>query len=190
MLREYEMNTHITDNFVLQAYHSGRLSLNQLKIELIRDIPPFLWGSSQYQEAAQMYVLLYYLREQFTDRSGSISDADMFEDMHFRLNLGEVYSFARIMHNLQPYGITGGNNLDEVVRQFKHRNFTLWETIRIIFECAFSNADIQGVQLSEGNGPLLNRIAQSENNLTGVKCFILRIRGLILYADTFSNFTP
>ena len=185
-----DLNSHL-----LKAHRNGRLTFHDLINEILplRELPEFMWGSSQYQTAAQMYTFLYALRELFLDEAEHIRDDKMFEALKFNIVVGRERNYEDVVADLIEDGIfdqciSGATNFDELFIYLGKNGHDLWHVVNMIFQYTFPDNRINGVYPSNGNGPILNMICQSSNYTTGIKCYIMKLNGVIQTESSFYNF--
>lgn len=183
-------NKHEIDNFIKQTIKK-KDGLNIIKKKLIPQIPSICWGSAQYCNAYQMFILLKYLNCYYKlpwkilDIQISLGkvnknalDEIKNEEIKYISNMidNETKFYTDIQKKLRK-----SKNIDDLFEIKKLVGYDLWTTVNYIFSKIYKNNTI-----TVANN---NAIYQSLDNAVGLKCYILLTKKIVKYETSFDDFS-
>ena len=156
------------------------------------------WGSCQYDSAANMFAML--MAQDVKDvmkQFHIIAEPRDINDSLFARFLNEfIGNCDDIEESKMQYDIINDNyprkpvyEVASMFRVCRDSSWDLWSAAPFIAEICFSKLDISGIPKNENvNGPILNRLCQSENNDVAVYCYLLSCFGFVNDTEPFIDF--
>ena len=153
------------------------------------DVPD--WGSCQYEEAANLFAVLEH--QGFTslgievkfDRSFHIKEILPAILNELKADFGCPHCINDPDYLEFPVEFT---SIEEVFDWCKAEAWDLWSAASFIADFCFKGLNFTNMETPIGFGPLLNKMVQSENYLTGASCFLLMEHGFVTDDSIFSGF--
>jgi len=156
------------------------------------------WGSCQYSGALAVYNLYNEIRKDLNKQDTlevlgvtfKFTKILSFEEAkkNWLEELNEIYSDDLEFWQEMLNEAAKASSFDEMFEASKNMSSDLWNTAPTIAENVFQDMQLIDVPAAIGIGAVMNVLAQSENNTTGLLCALLKDYGMIQHETSFANF--
>ena len=154
------------------------------------------WGSCQYTGAYNMFKALeksgmdpLKVDVRYTNVNTKEYALDEFKRCmeHDLKRSAEKYDFAEELRDWNA-AKDGIKSVDDCFEFLKDQAWDLWSAAPWIAEICFDNLELLNVEKADGAGPILNVMAQGENNQTGFFCWLMSKHGFVSDEGAFDGF--
>ncbi len=172
---------------VINNFKDNINTLNQIMTKIyLGDASPF--GQPQYTTAYTMFETLIIIKKYCKNPLDEL-------DIKFKTNKKPIENkeLLRKLHdNFNKYKLTEKNinkinNVSHFIVELKRLGYDLWYTISLIFDTIYEDYQLNGIPEALVVG-YKNIYLQKQNNILGVKCYILVDNDFITNVNIFNNF--